>query len=305
MRVLLIDVDRGNFPNLALMKISRFHKLRGDKVGFNISDPDRVYISVVFTKNRNKALSAARIYKLCGKEILIGGSGYNYNIKLPDEIEYLMPDYELYNIDYGMGFTSRGCIRKCPFCIVPKKEGYIRHHQYVWEFLPNDFNKVVLLDNNFLASPTFKENIEYLIDNQIKVNFNQGLDLRLVNEENARLIAECKYYDFHFKRRSIYVAWDWVKLERVVFRGLNLLIDAGIKPHHIMVYVLTGFNTTFEEDLYRVTKLIKFGVKPYVMIYNRDDPQNKYDPRLKHLQRWINRFYYQFVSWEDYSERFL
>lgn len=141
------------------------------------------------------------------------------------------------------------------------------------------------------------EKLLELIHKKWKVNFCQGLDLRLINEENAELLSKVKYYNWTFTRRLIPFAWDNIKEEDEILIGLHTLLKY-IPPHHIMVYVLVGFNTTLKQDLHRVQKLIELKVKPFVMIYN-----NKRDPTLRHLSRWINKRYYEIVPWEEYRAR--
>lgn len=277
---MLIQVD-GNKPNLALMKYSAYHKQKGDQVFFRREppEPDLVYISCIFSKNKPSALGRATRFK----NAIVGGSGVNYDT-LPDEVEYIMPDYDLYGIDYSMGFTSRGCIRKCPFCIVPEKEGVIRANQKISEFLHPDHKKVVLLDNNLLAAPNHRETLTYLADTELKVNFNQGNDIRLMTEEKAGLLADTKYYDFDFKFRHLYFAWDWLELEDTVQKGIQTLRDAGIPGKHLTFYILMGFNTTVEQDRYRAEKLHEWGVYPYAQPYN-----NGGSPELRKLVREVNQ----------------
>ena len=128
-KVLLIDVD-SKIPNLALMKISAYHKFNGDEVGFNVQNPDKVYISCIFSRNRTKAIGIPTLFR-CVCEL--GGYGIN-DKQLPSEVEHIMPDYDLYRCDYSFGFTTRGCIRNCDFCIVPKKEGKIKFNADIYEF---------------------------------------------------------------------------------------------------------------------------------------------------------------------------
>jgi len=277
MNIALINVD-SKIPNLALMKLSSFHKKRGDKVFLiDIShiDFDRIYASNVF----------------------VGGSGYNLEAKLPNEIEHIMPDYDLFKKDFSIGFTSRGCIRNCKFCIVRQKEGSIKEHSPLKEFVDNRFNRVIIMDSNFLASPNYKNKLIEIKNKKWKVCFNQGLDLRLINDENVKLISQVKYYDLKFRKRRLYFAWDNVKDEKEILDGLNILLKY-IPKHHIMVYVLVGFDTNLNQDLHRLNKLIDLGVKPFVMIYN-----NKQDKILRHLSRWINKRYYELVTWDQYKDR--
>jgi len=295
MNVLLIDVDQ-KFPNLALMKISAWHKKKGDAAGFNVNNPDKVYISTVFTWHKAKALGMANFYKSLGCEVEIGGSGIDLKKTLPDEIEHIMPDYSLYGIRYSIGFTSRGCIRNCPWCIVPKKEGSIRNHAPIDEFYVPRWRKLILYDNNFLASPKWYENLRELIARKIKVSFNQGLDIRLINQENARLLSKVHYYDDQFKDRRLYFSFDLLQIEDQMLKGIETLEKAGIPRSHLMFYVLVGFNTTYGEDLYRLNLLMKERVLPYVMPYN-----NRHDSYYPHLARWINRSVYNLVPWEEYK----
>ena len=299
MKVLLIQVD-GKMPNLALMKISAHHKKQGDTIylkkglkqilPLDCLKPDKIYISSIFDWNKEKALELAE--KLNAE---IGGYGVNGE-QLPEETEHLEPDYSLYNIDYSMGFTSRGCIRKCSWCIVWKKEGRIKHHAVIEEFLHPNHKKLILFDNNFLASPTWYEELLKIIICKLKVNFNQGLDIRLVDREKARLLSHSKYYDWKFKNRTLHFAFDTPNIESEVIGGIRILEKAGIPRNHLMFYVLIGYNTSYEEDLHRIKLLIEEGVKPYVMPYN-----NTHDSYYPHLERWVNGRYYKVVGWKDYN----
>jgi len=289
LNILLVNID-SKIPNLPLMKLSSWHKAKGDTVGFNIRDPDKVYISCIFEKNRAQALGMPGIFT---SPVEIGGYGVS-DVKLPEEIEHLCPDYSLYGIDYSMGFTSRGCIRSCPWCIVPKVEGKIRDHAPLSEFLSH--RKLILLDNNFLASPRWFKNLKELISRKIKINFNQGLDIRLVNQENAKFLSRVLYYDWHFKERRLHFAFDVPEIENEVLMGIQMLEKAGIPRSHLMFYVLVGFNTSYEEDLHRINLLLNERVKSYIMPFN-----DRHDSYYPHLERWINGRYYEVVPWLNYN----
>lgn len=276
MRVGLIQVD-GKWPNLALMKLSAWHKKRGDEV--TLID-----------------LSSQKFDRIYGSKIFMGGSGVDLKSELPEEIELQVPDYELFKADYSIGFTSRGCIRDCGFCIVKEKEGWIRESPFDW--IVSD--KVLLLDNNFLASPKWKEKLEFFIRHNIKVCFTQGLDIRLINKENAEFLAKVKYYDNHFHRRRLYFAFDDPKLENIVKKNVAILIETGIKPEHMLFYMLVGYSTTFEEDYHRFEVLKELGVLPFVMLYNnRKDKQKLID-----FSRWVNRRVYNWTPWKDYDRHY-
>jgi len=293
LRILLVQVD-GKMPNLALMKISAWHKRRGDYVFLNSGcNPDKVYISCIFAENRARALGMAKMFN-CSVDL--GGYGIN-EARLPEEIEHIMPDYSLHRIRYSIGFTSRGCIRNCPWCIVPKKEGYIGDHAPISEFYLPQWKKLILWDNNFLASPRWCENLKEIIARKIRVSFNQGLDIRLVDQENAKLLAKVHYYDHKFKRPRLYFSFDTPDIEAQVSKGIETLTKAEIALHHLMFYVLVGFNTSFQQDYHRFEVLTKMGIKPFIMIYNN----RKDKPLLRHFARWVNKRYYKVCQFRDYK----
>jgi hypothetical protein len=275
----LIQVD-GKLPNLALMKLAKHYEDLGNETFF-------------------VDLSSIKADFWFGSKIFMGGSGYDIKAQLPEDIEEITPDYEKFGLDYSIGFTSRGCIRNCEFCIVKTKEGVQHNVNMDWT---KGQKKVLLLDNNFLASINWKEKLQYFIDNKTKVCFNQGLDIRLITEEKAQMLSKVDYRDDQFKTKRIYFAWDNIKDEEFIIKGLNILISSGIKPQHIMVYVLVGFNSTFDEDMYRTQKLIDIGVKPFIMQFNRNSTKKR-DPKLIDLARWINKRYYNFIPFEKYKGR--
>lgn len=300
-KILVVDADsKAGFPNLAIMKISAWHKKQGDFVdlvkGIPQAPPlfpyDKTYISVIFWQNATAANSYARMLE---GEVELGGIGESY-AKLPDEIEHIKPDYSLYDIDFSMGYTSRGCIRKCAWCVVPRKEGNIHDHAPISEFLDPSHDKLMLLDNNFQSSPRWRENTAFVQEHDLKVNFNQGLDIRLVTKEFAQALTQIKYHSWNFKTRSLHFAFDTMKVERAVRRGIKTLETAGVPARNLMFYVLVGFDTTLKQDLYRVQVLKDLGVVPFIMIFNQHQ-----NPKLRHLARWVNRRYYQFVPWEKYK----
>jgi len=295
LKIGLFDID-SKYHNLALMKLSAYHKQKGDETELYsplfLKTYDRIYISKIFTEfNINEYYIPENFY-------MAGGSGFDLKRKLPREIEHLMPDYSLYNLNYSLGFTTRGCIRNCKFCIVPEKEGKIREHAEVEEFLNPKSNIVVLLDNNFLALPSHIKKLQKYIKKGWRMDFNQGLDLRLINKENAKLLTKISY------KEMIRFAWDNIKDETEIISGLELVIKAGISPRNITVYVLIGFDTTFEEDLYRIKRLRDIkdkrgSIKPYVMNYNNSLKSRKY----KDFMRWVNNpWIFKSCEWEEYKK---
>lgn len=290
-KILLIDLD-SKIPNLPLMKISSYHKEKGDSVYLNKGcNPDKVYISCIFTKNKSQALGISKMFNC---EVVMGGYGVN-NLKLPSHIENIKPDYSLYDINYSMGYTSRGCIRNCKFCIVPKNEGKIKNSSDPIKFSDPKHKNLILLDNNFLASPKWKENLQYFIKNKIRVCFMQGLDIRLINEENAKLLSTLKFRNRKFTHPYLYFAFDSLKYESSVINGINLLVKNGIKPYKLIFYVLVNFDTSFDEDYHRFELLNNMGVDPFIMLYNGGTEI------LKKFARWVNRRVYKSCGWENYD----
>ena len=298
MKILLVDADsKKGFPNLALMKLSAWHKQQKDSVELIKGTPtttplehyDKVLISCIFYQNKEAVLDYASQFD----NVIVGGSGVDIELTLDNDIEHIMPDYSLYDIDYSLGFTSRGCIRNCGFCIVPDKEGFIKDNAPISEFLHPDHKKVILLDNNFQASPRWRENIDFIVEHNLKVNFNQGLDIRLLDKEFAEALTSIKSYSWTFKRKGLHFAFDDLRYEKQVWVGIDLLERVGIDLKDVLFYVLIGFNTTEEEDLYRINSLYERGVHPYVMPYNQHKSK---------LTRWVNRLYYQFIPWSEYNK---
>lgn len=273
MKIGLIDVDGHNFPNLALMKISAYHKAEGDEVEwfFGFNQYDRVYMSKVFTftEDFHQVINA--------KEVIRGGTGYNLKNVLPKEIENIYPDYDLYRIeDTAYGFLTRGCPRGCKFCIVAEKEGQCSKKVANLKQFWNGQKDIEIMDPNLLACEEWKDLLQQLIDSKATVNINQGMDIRFMTKEKAEMINKLKVKMIHF-------AWDnyefstYEKLKE--FRPLFKFDSRKLR-----VYVLTNFNTTFEQDLDRVYKLKELGYDPYITIFEKW----KAPKEIKRLQRWVN-----------------
>lgn len=280
-RVLLIQAD-GKLPNLALMKIAAYHKdddidlIRGIEISSRLYTPDVVYISCVFSENRDAVIKMSKQFPR--SEVHIGGSGVDLAAALPDEIEHLMPDYDLFGCDYSMGFTSRGCIRACPFCVVPTKEGSITAVADIYEFWNPTHTHIVLCDNNILALPEhFRHVADQISDENLTVDFNQGLDIRLLTSENVDILASLRI------KPNLRFSWDNTKSESAVLRGVQLLRDAGIKRSQF--FVLSGFDSTFEDDLYRLNRLKEEGQRAYLMRYNTVRGKREYND----LAAWANQ----------------
>lgn len=302
-RCLLIDID-SMLPNLALMKISARLKMEGNLVvlkkgaeptlPLDCLNPEHVYISCIFEKNKTATENLIKSLRAQGCAVSSGGVGISKASKLDPATEHIMPDYSLYGSDYSMGYTSKGCIRRCPWCVLPELEGEIRHHADIDEFLHPGHNKLMLLDANFLASPQHEEVLESIARRKLKVCFTQGLDIRLINEDNAQLLAKCRNYNTRFSERRLYFAFDIPAIKPYVAKGIDVLKRAGFRANSLMFYVLVGFNTTEAQDLERIYYLIGQGVLPYVMPFEK----NRYTNRLA---KWVNRRYYTVVPYEKFN----
>ena len=278
MKIGLIDVDGHNFPNLALMKISAYHKAKGDNVNWVIplETYDLVYQAKVFDDTYSKDIN----WMPQAEKVVKGGTGYGISNELADEIEHIYPDYSIYpkftkNTAYG--YLTRGCPRACGFCIVAEKEG--RKSEKVADL--NEFWKgqkyIKLLDPNLLACKHHLELLTQLSESGSWVDFTQGLDIRLINERNVEALNRVKTKQVHF-------AWDNPTDDLAdkfkEFNNLSTIKDFRRKG----VYILTNYNSTLEQDLYRIYTLRDLGFNPYVMIYNK--PKASKTTRL--LQRWYN-----------------
>lgn len=285
MKVGLIDVDSKDYPNLALMKLSAWHKAQGDEVDwwwwFDIYD--RVYMAKVFDETYTEDIPEP----VNAHEIVKGGTGYGLDNVLPDEIEHIYPDYSIYprlTKDTGYGFLSRGCPRGCHFCIVAEKEGRAsRKVADLSEWWDGQKN-IVLMDPNVLACKQHMDLLGQLRDSKAWVDINQGIDARLMTEKNIQALMSIKLKNIHF-------AWDYMKEEKGVLRGLNLykdMVDQNggrkIKGAYGTVYVLVNYDTTMEENLHRVYTLRDLGYDPYVMVYDKPNAPKE----IKKLQRWCN-----------------
>jgi hypothetical protein len=260
MKILLLDCDKKR-PNLALMKISAYYKALGCETGLDIPDPDMVFASVVFDKNVHRVTDLEKRY--IHAKVDIGGPAWDIHKKLSDEIEFLKPDYDLYPSTYSMGYTTRGCIRNCPWCIVPEKEGKIQRWQHIREFHDPRFDTVICLDNNIYADRDwFFENTDYILDNRLKFNAIQGMDIRLLTPEIAERLKKIRWTG------QYYFAFDTMGEEEDVRTGIQMLKDARINTKHdVTFYVLVGFNTTPEEDKYRCRLLKELRTNAFVMQY--------------------------------------
>ena len=310
MKIGLIDVDGHNFPNLPLMKLSAWHKKQGDAVSWYepfdglIQPYDRVYMSKIFSFSQDYE------YPIYATEVIKGGSGYCIELEngkevfhaerdknLPPEIEHIYPDYEIYGDitkETAFGFLTRGCPRGCGFCHVKAKEG-ARSHKVadLSEFWGGQKN-IVLLDPNILACPDHMELLQQLVDSKAKVEISQGLDARLLTQENTEMLKRIRLQKIHF-------AFDQYQDKDIIVPRLQRFVnETGYNKDKgaCMCYILVNFDTTIEEDIERIQICRELKISPYPMIYDKEHC----DPIYKKLQRWCNNWiFWQTPTFEEYK----
>ena len=304
MKIGLIDVDGHNFPNLALMRISAYHKAQGDQVEWWWSDfihYDIVYMSKIFsdayTKDVPEPINADKVIK--------GGTGYcislvngvevfdkSKNEELPPEIEKMFPDYSLYpQFDFAVSMTSRGCPRGCSFCHVAAKEGRCSVKVADVSDFWNGQKEIRILDPNITACKEKRDLMRQYIETGAILDFTQGLDIRLLNDDDLADINQMRLRTLHF-------AWDNPK-DDLEGKFRNFANGFRRKSNIGMVYCLTNFNSTMEENLYRIYTLRDMGYDPYVMVYDKPHAQKE----IKMLQRWCNNkiIFKSCNKFEDYK----
>ena len=302
MRIGLIDVDGHNFPNLALMRISAYHKAKGDEVEWWWTDLihyDVVYMSKVFSS----AYSPDVPEPMNCDKVIKGGTGYAIHLEngkevfdkekhknLPDEVEKMFPDYSIYpQFDFAVAMTSRGCPRDCPFCHVTQKEQRasikVANVSDFW----NGQKHIEILDPNITACRDKRDLMRQYRETKASLNFNQGLDMRFINDEDIDDINHMRIVKMHF-------AWDNPKDDlEGKFRYFASCYKNKAKG---MVYCLTNFNSTMEENLHRIYTLAGLGYDPYVMVYNKPSAPQE----VRDLQRWCNNkvIFKKCPKFEDY-----
>lgn len=320
MRVLFLHLD-GKMPNLALMRLMAYHLALGDVVELRIIEDvadlqprlgdvafDRVYGSLIFERTRPLAHEALRIYP----QIELGGTGWDFEdgvqirkTDLPAEVAACAPDYSGYPAFVNsIGFAQRGCRFACSFCVVPRKEGKVvpvSGLEAIWRG-PGHPKRVVLLDNDFFGNPNWREVIADAKRLGIAIAVIQGINARLLSDEQAAAIASVRWMADDFSRRRVYTAWDKEDDERTFFRGLDRLKAHGITPDAILVYMLIGHapGETHADRDYRRAKLREYGARPYPMPYTRD---GEIGAELVAFQRWCIQRHDINTPWEQWWGR--
>lgn len=314
MKIGLIDVDGHNFPNLPLMKISAYHKAKGDSVEWYeplwSGHMDIVYMSKIFSNTPDYQ------YYIDADKVIKGGSGYcislidgkevfdkSKDVELPYEIENIYPDYSIYYDlipevkDTAYGFLTRGCPRGCDFCHVADKEGKCSVKVADLDMFWRGQKNIVLLDPNITACRWWKQLFQQLIDSKAWIDFSQGLDIRMMTEEKAEMLKQMKVKQVHF-------AWDNYEDKEIIIPKFEMFKKiTQWDKRKLSVYVLTNFDTTHEQDLERIYTLRDLGYWPYVMIYNKEQLPKGHITRK--LQRWVNmRAVFEKVkNFEDYLKK--
>ncbi|MCT4625844.1 hypothetical protein [Halodesulfovibrio sp.] len=300
MNIAVHTPDRTNFPNLALMKISAWHKAQGNNVEwFNpllSNSYDQIYSSKVFT------FSHCDPYLPDDERVEKGGTGYQSTRVLPNEIEHRAPDYSLYNVSAAYGFTTRGCPNKCSRCIVPQKEGNIRANADIEEFWDGQ-KDLILMDNNILAHSHGIKQLEKISKLNIRLDCNQGMEAKLVGKAEAKLLGNIKWSRIRF-------ACDRQTQMKHVARAVSLIRHYSGKKGKYFVYVLVGDRNLpandpdgIQDALARVEFLRKLDVDPFAQPF-RDYKENLEPTEIqRQFARWVNRKQlFKSCSWEEYNQ---
>lgn len=315
MNVRITHID-GILPNLALMALSAFHRAKGDEIHFTkdvergLFEPETyevVYGSCIFERTRPRAERLIRAFP----GAIVGGTGMAYGdlVTLGSsakglEVEQITGqiaalDYSIYpDFTGSIGFTQRGCRLRCGFCVVPRKEGKnvsVGTVSEIWRG-PGFKKNIHLLDNDFFGNPDWRDRVAEIRNGKFHVCLNQGINVRLLNDEAAEALSTIEYRDDQFQKRRLYTAWDNLKDEEIFFRGIDRLERYGIPAKNVMAFMLIGYDPaeTWDRIWHRFNRMVERGIMPYPMLFDvsRTD--------LKSWQRWVNTGLYRIVKWDEY-----
>ena len=293
----LLAVD-STFPNLALMKISSYHKAKGDHVEWYtpFEQYDIVYMSKIFSFTPDYGLVMAN-----AKQIVKGGTGYDIYSKLPDEIEFVTPDYSIYpSIDHktAYGFLTRGCPNKCKWCVVPCKEGSIKPYMDVDDVAVDGRTNLVLMDNNVLACDYGLDQIQKIIDRKYRVDFNQALDARLVTDDIAKLLSQVRWID------CIRFGCDTPKQIAECERAMELVNMYKGRPAQYLMYTMIDkdINEAYHRlSYFRKYKNVRVVAQPFRDI---DNPHQIIPQWQKDMAHWsMRRVYWASCDFKDFEVR--
>jgi len=323
MTVRLTHID-GKLPNLALMKLSHFHRRMGDSIYFTKAverdmleqDYKKVYGSAIFSFSKDRVAKFRQEFP----QAIVGGTHDitdNRTVEqLLDVEEYENYDYSIYpKFDASIGFSQRGCRLKCGFCVVPKKEGRPRSINSIHSIWRGGHwpKHIQLLDNDFFGQPReqWEARIDEIRTGGFRISLVQGINVRMIDDESAKALASIPYYDDGFKVRRLYTAWDNIGDEERFFKGVDTLERHGIPPRNLLVYMLVGYDKkeTWERLFYRFNKMAEREIRPYPMVYGDRDrrlPLGGCNMRieqrtLSEFQRWAIRKAYTFIPFEFYD----
>lgn len=284
---------RGNktFPNLALMKISAYHKKLGDTVEwwFPMKQYDRVYSSKVFDFTPENPYLP--------QDTIKGGTGYGLFNDLPQEIDSLYPDYSIYpNCDFAIAFLTRGCTNKCPWCYVPRKEGYIRPYSRWQDQVRTDTKNLTIMDNNILAIDYGVQQLRELSETDYRLDINQAMDVRLITEDIADILANIKW------QKYIRVSVDQKNQVDPFVRFCGMLDDRGVPRSKIFVYFL--IKPDFQDDMFRLNRLRQLG---NITIYGMPQRNTGIVPhkwQLVMAQKYLYKGIWRKLCWNEYVQKY-
>lgn len=317
--VRLTDID-SKLPNLALMKLARWHREQGDQVYLTKSVerdffepvPDVVYGSAIFEDSDDLIAT----FKAHFPTAFVSGTatGEKGGVTVEEILgiaevdgnpwQYEQYDYSIYpDFKPSIGFTQRGCRLNCTFCGVRKKEGKpvsVNAIEAIWRG-PGHPKKLHILDNDFFGNPEWPARLDEIRKGGFKVCMSQGINVRLIDDEAARALSSIEYRDTSFSERKLYTAWDNIGHERIFFAGVDRLERAGIPPSHLRAYMLVGFDKaeTWDRIWYRFNRMVARGIEPFAMVFKKRSAATD----LICWARWVNNGMYRFLPWDKYDRQ--